>query len=316
MNNLEFVHQHQKSLLHNLKQNNTFQEIDDYCGLLSCRGDRSDFVYAFGDFGGRIWDFISCVSHDHPDFTSFYREHKTHLDDLADLLEIANYSRINGLDVYEKGRKAFLSKLPNSLLKIDSPNKNAKNARLLERKWERCLVRKKKKPQSVDMKGFYRRSASMWENLPSDFSSYFRFDQSYLDEIEKAKHIADRYEKLGCIQLSEEVNHSIKAFNERSQDMVCGFHRITMTSAAAILAKMHGFGLVLPLHEHDRIIMAPKKFCGSWDFNPDSFIESFGYPFAVRAYPMHEMKKPKDFPGVFSSLETCGDLNGLSLIHI
>ncbi len=97
------------------------------------------------------------------------------------------------------------------------------------------------KSHEIDLRGFFRKGPEAWRSMPANFVMYTRYSTSHLQEVKKAEKKIVRYKELGCDQMCEQIEEAINCFKSLLEDAYFGFHRITMSNVAVILAKMHGF---------------------------------------------------------------------------
>jgi hypothetical protein len=93
------------------------------------------------------------------------------------------------------------------------------------------------------MVSFYNNPKTIWNNTLSSFRLYSRNNESYKKNINLAKEKAERYRILGCNFLSQNILDYVSNIENLMQDTHQGYHRISITNAALILAKINKFKL-------------------------------------------------------------------------
>ena len=135
----------------------------------------------------------------------------------------------------------------------------------------------------------------------------------------------ERYQELGCTTLANEIKKSVDAFRENMEQAYYGFNRITMTNAAIILAKLHGFSFMKSeiinaggfQSKSDPQIHVDKSFFNDYNFDPTAAIYSyygnmtFKHNYEPKIYPIHEMSDliSDEITTVIEKLEKFPDAN-------
>jgi len=283
-----------------------FKEIINY--------DKELVRNVLGDFGLRLRDYAFSIDGDHPhNYMAIdvdWDVSKRYSDIFCQCLKAGQFIQKEGLDlIVQPLRKAATTKLPPRLKYIDTPIKTQRYVRLLPHRKDRDKVRSTKSMRQIDLRAFYKKGRSAWDGLPDDFSQYLRFNQSYKEQIRLAQKKVDRYKSMGCEQLAKRIEEDIASFEDVFGQDYYGFHRLTMTKAAVILAKMHGFGI----HQDDEfafpcIIVPDSTFSGAFGVLNDGPLE-----YTPRAYPMHEMDTiPFRVQTLVDRLENLPDADGKS----
>jgi hypothetical protein len=208
--------------------------------------DESIFKLSFGEIGYNLKSFVDKIDFNHPDITSVFdgilSDDSSFSQECAELLfltKLAQEHHLNKIipiigDTFSKNNLyKTISK------KIESSPKIC--VRILKNPEERQEIRLSKKMQAIDLQSFYDKGEDAWSGHSDSFLKFVRFDTSYKDDIALAKKKVEKYKEIGCISLAEEVQKSIDLFIENIEQSHYGFNRITMTSAAIILAKSLGF---------------------------------------------------------------------------
>lgn len=273
-----------------------------------------------GDFGLRLRDYAFSIDGEHPHnymaIDNDFDVSKKYSDIFCQCLKAGLYIQQEGLDlVVQPLRKAATTKLPPRLKYIDTPIKTQRYVRLLPCREDRDKVRSTKSMRQIDLRTFYKKGQSAWDGLPNDFSHYLRFNQSYKKQMKLAQKKADRYKSMGCKELATKIEEDIASYEETFGEDYYGFHRLTMTKAAVVLAKMHGFGIYQGDNEDwldngsSRIVVPDTAFSGFFG------VLNHGTPmeYTPRAYPMHEMVSiPFRVQTLIDRLESLPDADGKS----
>lgn len=268
--------------------------------------DKEVIKDALGNFGLRLHDFASCVDLTHPDVgqTVIFKDGYSEL--FSQLLKLVDIAKKNNLTRPIKDLvKCSLGDLPQEFKFIDTPIRNQRYVRLLPDRRQRDYVRSTKSKCPIDLRLFYMKGVSAWDGLPNDFSMYIRGNNTFREEIAKAERKAERYRSMGCKELYEKINDSISQFKDVMEDTYYGFHRLSMTSAAVILAKIHNF-------KYDAVakkVQVPLK-----DIVNDEKGPQFA-DYAARAYPIKSFKTstPEKVLETIERLESFEDAGGKSI---
>jgi hypothetical protein len=242
--NRKEIESQQKQILESIFSDNNTEKHLELSGIIKkILGYDDDVVsLALGEFGKKLKEFVGCIDLDHPDIGSICEGQLAVgviSDKLCQALQLARFAKENNLSsVLESVPKIIFSTLPDSLKRLDIPIRNRRFVRFLSDRQSRELVRKTKKVQTIDLRLFYRKS-SVWSSIPEDFAMSVRNNDSYKIEVEKGEKKAARFKALGCEEMSKNIMDVVNVFRADMQDVYYGFHRITMTRAAVILAKMH-----------------------------------------------------------------------------
>lgn len=285
----------------------------DNLGILSeiLHYDEEVIRWALGDFGLRLRDFASCVDQSHPEIFKVPLYHDNFAQKCAELLRLANYAKKEGMFLCLEGlAKLHTKNLPPSLRFLDTPYKNQQHVRLLPSRNARDSVRSTKSMREIDMRAFYKKGQVAWDSMPTDFGIFVRHNVAYKDELVKAEKKAERYSALGCKEMASKIEEAIQEFRSVMEDNYYGFHRITMTNAAVVLAKMHGYALVSP--NNDFQILVPFECVKECLFDPDDTPKHYNY--MPRAYPLGELNvHSQKIRDLVESLESFEDVNGKAI---
>ena len=251
-----------------------------------------------GNFGKKLRAFSKVVDLEHPDLEKILGSSTRLLDSaikLSQHLAENDYSCLSA---------EFPKLLPQQILKdlssVDDPAKNQQCIRLLKSEEQRSKLRKNKKMQPIQFGHATKKGDIIWNNQTANFDVYIAQSKSYKNECEKIKKKAERYKKLACDFLYQEMLKGVDEYENQFLDNHYGFYRITMTSAALIIAKMHGY-ICEDLPEMSGFTIHKKKINGYQIFCPI-------------VLPLHEAKKyPKRMVEVIDYLEHFPAANGKSI---
>lgn len=164
----------------------------------------------------------------------------------------------------------------------------------------------------------YRKGEDNWQAQPVNFNKFLRFETAYQEEIVKAERKAKRFLKLGCTSLAEEITRVVDEFKQEMDQPYCGFNRVTMQSAAIILAKSLGYvyqpqTFISFQEEISDKIVVNREFFGTCNFLSLNLNNYFVYE--PRVYPLHELIDitPKNVSETITTLETFPELGGKPL---
>lgn len=194
----------------------------------------------------RFYNFFSEIDVDHPHLEELFSPVLDDLNRMHDLyaaLKELNKCRPHELDLffefcrYIKNKNRWFEVLK----KIDSPSVNLLNMRFVSCDKKRNNLRQNKKVQGISLSTLLSRDFSEWQNVPSNFDFFHINGKHYEMYLSKAKLKASAYDRLGCQFLGDEVRKNAKTFENLYGVTNHGFRRVTMTLAAAILAKTHSY---------------------------------------------------------------------------
>lgn len=270
-----------------------------------------DLIYfALGELGQKLKSFIKSIDYHHPDIMTFFdgsiSDDHEFSQKCLELLKIGEFAKQQNLlkIVPDLGQHVFKESMSRQLIKqIVAPKNSRMYVRLLSDPQERSRIRATKKMQTIDLSSVFNKGEDFWQALPDNFLKFLRFDFAYKEDIENAEKKAARYEDLNCFSLAEEIRKSIKDFKEYMDQSYYGFNRITMTSAAVILAKSSGFDFV----PNNCEITVSRKFFEKFNFDSNALITCppkasrfsgknvliqnnlSDFEYQPRIYPLHEL---------------------------
>lgn len=266
--------------------------------ILGC--DSESIQLALGGFGERLKAFTHAVDLKHPHvkqlFEDMFAEDGSdfcqNVTELLDLAEFAREKKLTRVLSNMGGRVVGREKLCRAVIKtIDSPFNNRCRIRLLRTKDERDRVRAEKKIQTIDLTTVLKRGEEVWLSQPDNFSSFVRWETAYEDEIALATKKSQRYAKLGCTSMAKQVLSSIEQFKSQIHEAYYGFNRITMNSAAIVIAKFLGYKLktywtVVDGDKRLYSVIVPHSLFEGYKFEVEPLRECNYEP---RVYPLHKL---------------------------
>jgi hypothetical protein len=239
---------------------------------------------ALGALGTRLRAFAIEVDFNHPDLLRIYdgqlSDDSEFASDATDLLRVYRFKEEWDLSdqVVSNLKRVFAKKSYYKTLNqsLDPPSINLSHVRFIASEGERLEIRRQKRIQPLNLSRTLYSNAKLLREGPADFSSYLRNSS---DHIKEAKELEDRMAKLnnfGLTSIGNKVHESKReTLRQYKEDVYYGFIRVSLTSVAAILAKIVGY----QLHES----RAMTYFYAT----PDSFS---GYEFCVE---MGELNEPE-----------------------
>lgn len=266
-----------------------------------------------GKIGQKLRLFAQNVDFSHPEIVSIFdgiiADDQDFAQECIELLELAKFAKEKNLVrmIPALGRTLTKDTLTKSIIKkIDTPANNRMHVRLLKDASEREEIRTTKRMQIIDLQSVYKKGEDIWNAQPDNFSRFLRFDTAYQEDLKLAEKKAERYDELGCIALADEIRKSIEAFRENMEQSYYGFNRITMTSAAVILAKSLDYTFIPPhdvntgTYGHYRVeakILVNRSFFGKYNFDPEQVLEFLPYVSQVAGSPIfnHRHQAPFDY---------------------
>lgn len=197
---------------------------------------------AMGPVGIRLRDLAEKINSDHPEVGSVMKGVLSDADlsnQICQYIRLAQYAVESKLDKIQLHR-ACLARVPSALRSLDMSENNQKLVRLFADRALRDKIRNTKKIRPVEMRYIFRKGKLRWEQMPNNFLYYFRYSEAYKDDLNCLNEKIATYESLGCDYMRNVVRDRMATFADHMEDVFCGFHRIKMTDAAAILAKDAG----------------------------------------------------------------------------
>ena len=261
--------------------------------------------FAFGHFGKKLGYLASILDMTHPDLVSIFdgsfSDDQEFSKQCVQFLAMAEYAKNNDLNHIFPLLGSLLIKESldkNIVRKIDSISCNKSYARMILNSDEREAIRFSKKMQTIDLQAFYKKGEEAWNSQPDNFKQFIRYDAAYLRELKQAERKMKRYQELGCHSLASEICKSIDLFRENMEQAYYGFNRITMTSAAVILAKSLGYSFnpsyQLSVGGHVMRVEAQvtinRSFFTDYYFD-SSLVVDANYHYEPKVYPFHELKE-------------------------
>lgn len=297
--------------------------------------DPAFLEFSFGHLGQSLGSFIKTLDLNHPEITNVFDgaliDGTSFSKQFMEFLALSQYAYNSGITsifpllgdilLREICDKSFLKKIEN--------NCNKCHVRLISSQLERDSVRLNKKMQVIDLQNIYKKNADVWKMQPDDFLPFLRFDSVYSNEIAKAEKKMRRYQELGCITLANEIAKSIQNFRDNMEQSYYGFNRITMTNAAVILAKLHGFSYTPSQSVYaggfytntDPQIHVYNSFFNNYNFDPTNALSAMysnlysRYVYEPKVYPFYELKElaSDQLLNIINKLENFPEANGKPL---
>lgn len=208
---------------------------------------------ALGNVGIRFFDLFCQIDLDHPDIVSLFCEKfKDYQKFSIEFIESAKASQGKNLSGAElRVKKTIANDLEEIIEVVEQRSKNRVNLRFLKDEKERAEIRLQKRMQTIDLRSLYKKGRNYWDSLSDDFFKFIRFDDAYNDDLALAEKKSRQYKELGCTFLATEIEKTIVVYKSNMDQSYFGFNRITITNAAAILAKFSGYQL--------------QSFCNNWN---------------------------------------------------
>jgi hypothetical protein len=212
--------------------------------------DRESVEFILGSrFGGKLKDFVDSVDLTHPEVADLFEgclvDGSDFALDLQELVRLGLYAKENKLT---RIMPAVVKKVVNQererrscLRSLGSPMDNRVHARLMQSHQERNVVRHTKKAQVIELGIITKKGDELWHSLSPSFRPFVAGKAMYNEEIAEATRKANRLRNLGCLGLAGEIDRSIDVFQCHVKDCYYGFNRITVTTAAVILARLHDY---------------------------------------------------------------------------
>lgn len=108
---------------------------------------------------------------------------------------------------------------------------------------DRLDARKANTSKPICLSSFFKDKLSVWNELPKNFSLYSRHSDAIYLRVKELKTQIERFQELGCHALKLSVEEKLRNSHGHAIDDCYGFCRITMRTAALILAKQYDFVL-------------------------------------------------------------------------
>jgi hypothetical protein len=223
-----------------------------------------------GKRGTGLLAFKDEVDLQHPDLTELLPNNEISIL-IRDSLELGAFAMSKKLASAPCVPKYIQKKARSYLRGVDNPHHFI---RLFKDEDRRIAERNKKNNRQIDMHKNYVGGPA------HGFKMFVRYSDSYKEEYDNACRMMERYEKLGATVLQETIKKTIDGFDKAFDDSHLGFHRITLTNAAVILANIHG----CTFYRGEIIFPTALVSKGS---RQKKYRKSYYY--SPRAYPYHEL---------------------------
>jgi hypothetical protein len=266
---------------------------------------------ALGEFGIRLRRFVGEIDEQHPGINEVFDGQLASgrlSDKFCELLKLAQYAKDEGLtECMSEIGKLATKELRRSAIPfkfLDSPQNTKQFLRFLPDKEKRDKLRELKGIKFLDLGTFYKKGILAWEKLPQSFSLYVRYSKEYKEHVEKNQKKSDRFSNLGCIEMAEIIRNNLADFVSIMDDDYYGFHRISITNMAVILAKMHSGRILINQNKVGPILIrseAVEKFEKKWPVKRAYKSKSFIY--SPKIYPAHKLPQPENIKRIIEYLE-------------
>lgn len=198
--------------------------------LLNTPPDIAEIV--LGKSGKKLIEFISKIDLEHPEalhvLNDIFHNDNNFWKQVIETIGLTENCK--NLSISSNFHKLINYKLSKSFVK----NSDKFAIRLLKSKDDREVIRRQRLPQAMDLKV----SLSVWNKQPANFETFNRNNIPYLEDIDALENKALRYTELGCQKIVDKVTNEIKKLKDANNQIYYGFNKITITTAAIILAKM------------------------------------------------------------------------------
>jgi hypothetical protein len=260
---------------------------------LNSLGDCATFL---GELGDELKYFAQEADLEHPNFP------KVLADDVADtLIELLNVARLAWENKYSKALSCF-PKVIKKMWDLRLPALMSQYVSVLKDPEKRLEIRAQKRGSDISLAAACK-GESVWFGLPEDFCIYARNSKAYEQQVVNIKQRAEKYKNLGCATLFKEIQKSIDEFEDNFKQSYYGFHRLKMTDAAIILAKMHGFELAMAGDNYEIVAKAEL-----FDDIKDPAAKVCAY--TPVAYPSHAIILPEPMQKMIAFLEAFPEAGG------
>lgn len=254
----------------------------------------------FGEAGATLSNLAKTLDLGHPDLDGLFADLGADAVDFGEeLLEIVRLAALAVPDRlfrvlgYAARRTFTKTRARRRLMKaLENPTFAQQRARFIDLSAKRAEARDAKKPQVVSLWPLFHRGETHWDRVPGSFDQYVRGERVYDAEIKELRQKATHYRGLGCSELADEADAKLAVVADYEKRLH-GFNRITMSTAALILAKMHGFA---PVTKNGRTRLYGTVVRDTYDFRagdnrPDTFVyqpTAFPLPKFLRPFPRVE----------------------------
>lgn len=203
----------------------------------------------FGQFGHALFDFVTSLGNDdddyHPDLLSygggFLQNDSAFATEFKDLISIIKYCQDHEIceGVQNKVRK-LVSTLPEFTKIKTLLTKNSIPVRFLPSD----IISHMRLQESIDtnlMKVLKEKGESYWQQHPGDFGSYHKSDRRFQKEIEEGQKRYQHFKSHNLVCMAQEILKGLDELAAKANSSnYYGFNRISITTACAILSKVHG----------------------------------------------------------------------------
>jgi hypothetical protein len=197
---------------------------------------------------------------------------------------------------------------------VDAPSRNLLRVRFVSGRSRRDAIRSVKMMQVVSLSELYRQGHDLWGQHPSEFDEYAWGHRSCEEAIQEGYKVVEHLRSMNLPAMTKEVESSIAAMEiDAGEKQYYGFNRITVVSAAIILAKLHGYEFAEDFlgygkGDHRYNIRVPTSHFEGYDFgfeDSNSVLEYWpkSYPFgALKGIANRRLSELVDFLEEFPPL--------------
>lgn len=283
--------------------------------------------FALGDFGTSVSRFVGLLDLEHPESESvrdfLFGGEPYFSDKFLQFLGVAEYAWRSGLHACfpflgSSMVKEYMSQ--GAQRKVQDGQIARCFVRAMKDGSDRDRLRRSKKTQPIDLQALWKKGDDLWSSLPDDFSRFLRFDSAYEDDLAQAVTKMKRYEELGCTTLASEMQATINLFRETMQQSYYGFNRVTMTNAAVVLAKFHGYRFVAERNitfggvscTGSSRVEASQDAIGDYVFSVDESSTNPAFVYQPKVYCYHSMEDlaSEEIRSTVCFLESFPEANG------
>jgi hypothetical protein len=228
---------------------------------------------SLGDCGTRLRVFAEAIDTGHPGLTAVcdgaFIKPSIVARKISQYTLLAKFAKEHGLcEVLEDIPKYAVKGINKNIRHMEK----TQCVRLLKNRADRDEIRQIKQTKQFDIQFLSKKDKFNWDSHPNDFAMYVRNSRHYEEEIEKAKKKALRFKALNCTALYKEILNSITEFREEFEHNYYGFHHITVSRSAVVLARMHGM----------QFQTSPFRIYGHHSYGGD-------YNYTPHIYPFHQL---------------------------
>jgi len=188
-----------------------------------------------GEVGLEIYRFADQIDLYHPDIDYFYFSDKINQSfSLVDLAIKNNLlDSIDGIESLYFEEIEFYKKI--YCLEKAFP-------RFLKSRKKIEMIRRSKKISNVFLGTFKKAPRTIWDNLPFDFEIFLK-SKSYKKYLKEAEEVSSKFRYFGCDQMADHIDENLNKIKSIFKNNYFGYKELSISNAAVILAKMHGFKL-------------------------------------------------------------------------